>query len=354
MKKILFLIIACVVMLIPSDVIAQFFDKQKVVVWEIVDQNNDVKVADATKAQIRSSMVDAFVNSRNYEAFEVNIAEVQNRVRAKGLALTSENIVKVIKEKHAVNYVLFTTIKVVAHSNSYEDYKVLLSSDLISTVTRLNERTAYVEMKSDVNAIPGACAELLSSLLGEKIVSASDVAMPTPVANNETSVNTSHAQYQAQLQAALLQQDIKQNSRHTTTAADQGINGVYKIGDLYNRNGMTGIVIEVSADGKHGKILSLNDAKGSWDIATAGAAAMGNSWRLPTKNEFLTLCAIKGIINKSLKAAGGSKLSFLLVHWTCDVDPAIPNQAWCIDFSIGGLRTVNKNMVAAWRAVCEF
>ena len=64
--------------------------------------------------------------------------------------------------------------------------------------------------------------------------------------------------------------------------------------------------------------------------------------------------AIKGIINKSLKAAGGSKLSFLLVHWTCDVDPAIPNQAWCIDLSIGGLRTVNKSLVAAWRAVCEF
>ncbi len=45
-----------------------------------------------------------------------------------------------------------------------------------------------------------------------------------------------------------------------------GVNGVYKIGDYYNRNGMEGIVYSVSDDGMHGKIVSLDEYEVSGSI----------------------------------------------------------------------------------------
>mgnify|MGYP003302265185 CR=1 FL=1 len=79
-RKLSIIVFLCVAVLLPSVATAQFFAKQKVVVWAVMDRNNDVKVADATKTQIRTSMVDAFVNSRNYEVFEANINDVKKHI----------------------------------------------------------------------------------------------------------------------------------------------------------------------------------------------------------------------------------------------------------------------------------
>ena len=40
----------------------------------------------------------------------------------------------------------------------------------------------------------------------------------------------------------------------------------YKVGDLYNENGKQGVVFEVTADGRHGKIVSLDEAQLAWDL----------------------------------------------------------------------------------------
>ncbi|MBE6202186.1 MAG: DUF1566 domain-containing protein [Rikenellaceae bacterium] len=39
----------------------------------------------------------------------------------------------------------------------------------------------------------------------------------------------------------------------------------YQVGDLYNENGKQGVVFEVTADGRHGKIVSLDEAQLAWD-----------------------------------------------------------------------------------------
>ncbi len=44
---------------------------------------------------------------------------------------------------------------------------------------------------------------------------------------------------------------------------DVGI--AYKVGDYYNENGKEGVVFEVSADGRHGKIVSLDQTSAPWD-----------------------------------------------------------------------------------------
>ena len=44
-----------------------------------------------------------------------------------------------------------------------------------------------------------------------------------------------------------------------------GRDGVYQVGDYYNKNGKEGVVFEVSDDGRHGKIVSLDQTKAPWD-----------------------------------------------------------------------------------------
>ena len=38
----------------------------------------------------------------------------------------------------------------------------------------------------------------------------------------------------------------------------------YKVGDIYNANGLKGLVVDVDASGKHGLILSLEESDKDW------------------------------------------------------------------------------------------
>ena len=163
------LLLLCVAMLLPSVASAQFFAKQKVAVWEIADRNNDVSVNDGTKHEIRTSIVNAFVGSRNYESFIYDKQEVLNRLKSSGQSQGRGNIAKAMGQLYGVNYVIFSTIQVLERSTSYEDFLMHLSSDLISAETGKSERMYYVDLRSDISAIPAACAKLLSGLLGEQI-----------------------------------------------------------------------------------------------------------------------------------------------------------------------------------------
>ena len=164
------LLLLCVAMLIPSVASAQFFAKQKVIVWEVTDRNNGVQVADGTKQEIRTSIVNALSGSRNYEAFESNFDDVARRIKAQGGAgMSRGNIARVARELYKVNYVIFTTIQIIERSNSYEGFSVHISCDLFSTETQKSERIAYEDMRSDLSLIPGVCAKLLGKLLGEQI-----------------------------------------------------------------------------------------------------------------------------------------------------------------------------------------
>ena len=50
----------------------------------------------------------------------------------------------------------------------------------------------------------------------------------------------------------------------TGTVKVQETSAPYKIGDYYNENGKQGVVFEVSDNGRHGKIVSLNETELQW------------------------------------------------------------------------------------------
>ncbi len=316
-------------MLLPSVASAQFFAKQKVAVWQITDRNNDVKVAEGTKQQIRTSMVDAFVNSRNYEAFEVNMNDVLNHITSQGLSRSRGSIAKVIGEKYGVNYVIFTTIQIIEHSNSYENFKVHLASDFISTDTQKSERVAYVDMKSDVNAIPSACAELLSKLIGEGL---SVSAPPQQVAPQSAYQQPSQPAYQQPAQPPVQ---------------------TYKIGDIYEADGKKGIVFAVSSDGKRGRLLSLEETMCDWTSAKEWCANLGSDWRLPTKKELQMIYNLK--VNQDfIDGLFFSNSPELKLGWYWTGEEYNWERAWLVFMNDGSTDGITKPSNVYVRAVSAF
>lgn len=123
----------------------------------------------------------------------------------------------------------------------------------------------------------------------------------------------------------------------------------YKVGDFYNENGLRGVVFEVSADGKSGKIVNMSESDGgllwtnikseqkrkigttdqydgennmntvkllpNWESSYpvfAYCANTGNGWYLPASEELKLLLLndkVHDAVNHTLEANGGKKLS---------------------------------------------
>ncbi|MBR2352479.1 MAG: DUF1566 domain-containing protein [Alistipes sp.] len=123
------------------------------------------------------------------------------------------------------------------------------------------------------------------------------------------------------------------------------ITGYYRVGDYYNVDGKEGVVFEVSADGRHGKIVSLkrsserllwssnydeqnrfigaaDENDGSKNMAKvmqipgwrdkysafAWCASLGEGWYLPAKEELLSIYRVKNKLNNNTLADKGEKI----------------------------------------------
>ncbi len=141
----------------------------------------------------------------------------------------------------------------------------------------------------------------------------------------------------------------KQSAAPTSTTSAKGITSApYKVGDYYNDGTKEGVVFEVTADGKHGKIVSMTqsskglqwssdeaeqkrligaDSKsdGAYNMANVRAVAnwqekypafkwcadLGEGWYLPSIEElerFTLGTAVHDAVNRTLTSKGGEKL----------------------------------------------
>lgn len=99
------------------------------------------------------------------------------------------------------------------------------------------------------------------------------------------------------------------NTPPTTTTETK----TYKIGDLYERGGLKGMVYRVEKGGQHGWAISFHQLA---DISWNGAKSWceGKGWRLPTLEEIKFLYSIKKAVNTLFSYRGGTPLD--KIYWT--------------------------------------
>ena len=154
-----------------------------------------------------------------------------------------------------------------------------------------------------------------------------------------------------------------------------GRDGVYQIGDYYNRNGKEGVVFRVWGNGRHGKIVSLDDTHTQWDSrvewenfrhingtktgansssdgkantnkimdradsryfkAIVWCRSKGGDWYLPAINEWMAIYNNKSAINSTL-AKYGAKLDDGWCYWSSTESEDKPKfHAWLVDLNDG-------------------
>lgn len=83
----------------------------------------------------------------------------------------------------------------------------------------------------------------------------------------------------------------------------------WEVGDIYDVNGVKGVVFAVSRDGQHGRIVALNAASGDFAIVSNTTGG----WRLPTSHEMgILFYDVRQAVNESLFYAGGERI---LTEW---------------------------------------
>ena len=166
----------------------------------------------------------------------------------------------------------------------------------------------------------------------------------------------------------------------------------YKVGDYYNDGEKRGVVFEVSDDGKHGKIVSLNDSHvelqwssdvneqkrfigaysetdGSYNMAKveqitdwkdkypafARCADLGDGWYLPARAELLAIYRNEDIINKALSPKGDILSAWYWSSTESDCkDSSGKFCAWIVYMSDGYTFNRNKYLNYYVRAVSAF
>lgn len=169
MKKIILLSLLCVAMLLPSITSAQsMFDKNKIIVWKVIDETR--KIDESAELEYRTSIIQALQGSENYEVFECSLDDIENYIKTKRWQSTPPNRIKAVRALYPeVNFILVPSIMKKSDGQNSKTIITLLVK-LYDVIEKFNqERANTVDTVADLQAMPGACAKLLSGLLEEEI-----------------------------------------------------------------------------------------------------------------------------------------------------------------------------------------
>ena len=175
-------------------------------------------------------------------------------------------------------------------------------------------------------------------------------------------------------------------NNYSSTSSYSSSGKVYKVGDIYDESGKKGVVFEVDATGKHGKIVSItcSNYDQNWALgaeqkrfigaideydgeknmiivkqqsnwrsnypAFAWCANLGASWYLPAKNELMTIFANKKKIEPHLSR----KLDVYL--WSSTETDEVYKEEYCPwnASATGNMSTYCKSRTNVVFAVAKF
>lgn len=139
------------------------------------------------------------------------------------------------------------------------------------------------------------------------------------------------------------------DNENNSTTKQNILPKTYKIGDFYQSGDKTGIVVYITEDGMHGKIVSLSHAYKTWDNALEWCHAQGKGWHIPTINEMNSILINIGIIN-AIMATKSLAISPDVQYWT---SAELSTNKACVATQNGAI-SKNKNKVCCVLAVSDF
>lgn len=301
---------------------AQFYNKKKVVITEVVDKAGEV--SEGAKAFIRSSLTDAITNSEGYTGFcDVSIVSLEYNFERTGTI--SRETLSVIYQRYAAQYVLVSEI------NALDRESVLLTARIINTNTGEIINSATQRAVPDLDYLPVACNQLVGKLLREQPATASAQQPDAPKRAAAAFFSSS-------------------SSVQASAPAPAPAVRTYKVGDYIEINGVGGIVFAVWNGGKNGKAVSLKEWKCDWNEARQRCNSLGQGWHLPTKGELLAVYNNKSAVNATLLSMAEEQLGGFV--WSSEEYNA--NDAWGVNMNDGDTYYFSKYDNIYVRAVSAF
>ena len=156
MKTRFILLVALFALVSTTTVSAQFYNRKKVAITEVVDKSGDV--APGTKAFIRSALTDAITNSDGYEGYtSISFLSLEmNFDKTGNISSASLTYVK----KQLMEYILVSEI------TPLDKQTVLLSARIVDTSNGKIVASSSVRTYADIDYLRSACNDLAYKLVG--------------------------------------------------------------------------------------------------------------------------------------------------------------------------------------------
>ncbi len=151
-----FLILIMLFALVPTIASAQFYNRKKVAITEVVDKSGDV--SNGTKTFIRSALTDAITNSEGYEGYDsISFLSLEMNFDKSG-NISSATLTYV--EEQLMEYILISEV------TPLDKNTVLLSARIVNTSNGKIVASSSVRTYADIDYLRSACNTLASKLVG--------------------------------------------------------------------------------------------------------------------------------------------------------------------------------------------
>lgn len=155
MKTRLFILVALFAMF-STTVSAQFYNRKKVAITEVVDKSGDV--SDGTKTFIRNALTDAITNSDGYEGY-ATISFLSLEVNFDKTGNISSSTLQYVKKQEG-DYILVSEV------TPLDKKTVLLSARIVKTSNGKIVASSSVRTYADIDYLRSACNNLCCKLVG--------------------------------------------------------------------------------------------------------------------------------------------------------------------------------------------
>lgn len=151
-----FILLVALFALFSTTVSAQFYNRKKVAITEVVDKSGDV--APGTKTFIRSALTDAITNSEGYEGYDsISFLSLEmNFDKTGNISSASLTYVK----KQLMEYILVSEV------TPLDKKTVLLSARIVNTSNGKIVASSSVRTYADIDYLRSACNSLAVKLVG--------------------------------------------------------------------------------------------------------------------------------------------------------------------------------------------